>query len=126
MSPIESDAVKSMQKSWFRRFALGVAIMISLSAARLVITWRDYATVSMEQIGFPFVFFERGGLAYQESWYYEMIAVDVIVAIAVAYGFAHALRNGWTAAFRRLQTCGLDHVYEAQHTDCEMRETKSR
>jgi hypothetical protein len=50
-----------------------------------------------------------------------MLAIDIGIAFAAAYGIAHVLRDGWTAAFRRLRTWGLDHVYEEENADCEMR-----
>ena len=80
--------------------------MILLNTLRLGVTWHAFGTDGMEQIGFPFVFFERGGFAYHEQWYYHLFIADVFIALVVAYGFAHLLRDGWIAAFRRIQTWG--------------------
>ncbi|MEZ6094819.1 MAG: hypothetical protein R3C03_11395 [Pirellulaceae bacterium] len=56
--------------------------MIAINASRLWITRHAFQTDGMEQIGFPLVFFERGGFSYHENWYFEMLAFDVVIAIA--------------------------------------------
>ena len=111
-SPTDSDSPKEVRTTWARRFALGLVIMIALNASRLWFTWRAFQTDRMEQVGFPFVFFERGGFSYHENWYYEMLAMDIGIAFVAAYGAAHVLRDGWAAAFRRIQSWGLNDIYE--------------
>lgn len=109
------------RKSWLRRFAFGLVIMIALNAARLGMTWRTFGTDGMEQVGFPFVFFERGGFAYHENWYLEVLAINIGIAFAAAYGIAQVLRDGWRAAFRNLRAWGLDYVSKEENVDDEMR-----
>jgi hypothetical protein len=114
VSPSSRNPVDSTNERWMTRprlFALGLVAMIALNASRLWITWRAFQTDGMEQTGFPFVFFERGGFSYHENWYLEMLAIDVVIAIAFACGMSHILRDGWGAAFRRLQAFCLGHVY---------------
>ena len=109
-SPTESgDRSPTMSESKFwQRFALLLIVMVALNFARLLVTWRAYGGDGYEQIGFPFVAFERGGFAYTETLYWRWFTVNGIVAIAVAYYGAHLLRDGWYAAFRRIQTWGQD------------------
>jgi hypothetical protein len=108
----DSDSTRDVGATWRRQFTLALALMIALNAARVWFTWRASQWDGMEQVGFPFVFFERGGFAYHENWYLEMLAIDVGIAFATAYGIAHVLRDGWLAAFRRMRTWGLDDIYE--------------
>lgn len=116
-NPYESPAtaaheqsLASQWRSWLARFALGLALMVALNVGRLALTWRAYRTCGMEQIGFPWVFFERGGVSYHAVWYVEHLALDLVIAIVVAGGLAHFLRDGWTALLQRMQTWGLDHI----------------
>ena len=110
--------------SWARRFIFGLAIMMTLNALRLAITWRAFRTNGMEQIGFPFVFFERGGFSYHSHWYYHLLAANVAIACALAMWFAHILRDGWTAAFHRIRTWGLvDSTNESSENRTEQSET---
>ena len=106
-------------------FAMGLAIMVGLNLFRLWLTWRAWETDGMERIGFPFVFFERGGFSWRENWNFEMLAIDIGVAFVGAYGIAHVFRHGVTAACRRLQTWGLDHVYGDEHADRTMESSES-
>ena len=85
-------------------------VMIALNLLRLFQTWGDYGTDGFEQIGFPFVFFERGGSAYQENRYYHWLGADIVIAIVGAAWAAHLLRDGWFIAFRRFQKWGLEDV----------------
>ena len=94
--------------SWYRRFAVGLMIMVSMNVAHLAFTWRDFEYDGMEQIGFPFVFFERGGYAYHQNLYYDMLAIDISIAFVGAHVIAFAIRDGWKAAFRRLHTWDVD------------------
>lgn len=119
-APNLCGSIDAKRTTWLQRFALGLAIMVGLNVFRLWLTWRAWGTDGMEQIGFPFVFFERGGYSWHENWYYEMLAIDVGVAFVGAYGFARVFRGGVIAAFRRLQTWGLDHAYRDEHVDCTM------
>ncbi len=118
----DSDSTQEAGTTWRRRFALVLVIMIALNASRLWFTWRAFQLDGMEKVGFPFVFFERGGFSYHESWYYEMLAMDVGIAFVAAYVIAYVLRDGWGAAFRNIQTWGLDDIYEEKYADpdCEI------
>ncbi len=116
--PNRFGTINAKRTTWLQRFALGLAIMVGLNLFRLWLTWRAWGTDGMEQIGFPFVFFERGGFSWHENWYYEMLAIDVGVAFVGAYAIAHAFRHGLIASFRRLRTWELDHVNRDE--DCTM------
>lgn len=96
--------------------------MVALNLLRLAITWRAYRTDGMEQIGFPFAFFERGGLSYREDWHVHLLAADVAIALAFAIGFAHVLRDGWSTAFYRFQNWGLNPSSESAESPCEASE----
>ncbi len=87
------------------RFSIGIVIMAGLNLARLVLTWRAFGADGYEQIGFPLVFFERGGVAYTEKLYLHFLFADLAIAVGVAY---LAARGCLRAAFRRMRTWGLD------------------
>ena len=82
--------------------------MVALNFTRLLLTWRAYGNCGYEQIGFPFIAFERGGFSYSETIYWHWIAVNGILALVVAYFGARTLRDGFWAAYRRIQTWGLN------------------
>ncbi len=81
---------------WFWFVAILVAMAL-LNLARLYFTWKAFGLDGMEQLGFPFVFFEHGGFAYHEALYSDQFAMDVAIAFAAAYFGSHAIRD----AFRR-------------------------
>ena len=82
--------------------------MLAFNFVRLCLTWRAFGSDGYEQIGFPFVVFERGGISYSVNVYYHWIAVNLLIALAVAYYGAHLFRDGWAAAFRKLQIWRVD------------------
>lgn len=88
--------------------------MIALNAYRLWDTWGAYKTDGMEQLGFPIVFWERGGFCAYENLYFHFLAIDIALAVAFAYLFSYALRDGWGGTLQRMQTWGLDHIYQDQ------------
>ena len=109
-SPNESDAESTtdFQSKFWQRFALILLAMVALNFVRLFLTWRAFGTDGYEQIGFPFVAFERGGNSYSQTIYWHWSAANAILAIAVAYVGAKILRDGWYAAFRKIQTWGVE------------------
>jgi len=84
--------------------------MVGLNFARLALTLRAFSMDGYEQIGFPFVAFERGGFSYSENLNWHWFAGNLALAFAVAYYGAHFLRDGWHAAFRKIQTWGVEDV----------------
>ena len=110
-SPTEAQTKSTLRASDFcRRFTLLLLVMLALNFGRLLLTWRAFGTDGYEQIGFPFVAFERGGFSYSESFYWHWFAANTILAITVAYFGARILCDGWYAAFRKLQTWGVEDV----------------
>ena len=93
----------SQSRFWWWRFTLLLFAMFALNFARLFLTWREFGGDGYEQIGFPFVAFERGGFSYSANTYYHLIAVNLLIAWAVAYYGAHLLRDRWYAALRKIQ-----------------------
>lgn len=69
-------------KFWF---AAALFAMVSLNLTRLACTWKAFGTDGMEQVGFPFGFFERGGYSYHANLYADRLILDVAIAIVVAY-----------------------------------------
>jgi hypothetical protein len=65
-----------------------------LNVSRLFFTWHAHSTDGFEQFGFPLVFFERGGMSYQENWYYSFFIADICIALVLAYAAAQWLRDG--------------------------------
>lgn len=86
--------------------------MIALNAYRLWDTWGAYKLDGMEQLGFPIAFWERGGFVPHQNFYFHFLAIDIAVAVASAYLFSYALRDGWSGTLHRIQTWGLDHIYD--------------
>jgi ABC-type enterochelin transport system permease subunit len=83
--------------------------MVGLNLLTLARTWKAYHTDMFEQIGFPLVFRERGGFAGVDAWHYELLLIDILIALAVAYGFAHACKEGFVAMFHKLRKLGLEN-----------------
>lgn len=81
--------------------------MIGLNLVRLVLTWRDHLTGGVEQIGFPFIFFEHYGISQQKQWYFHLLAADMLAALLVAWFVAHFFNAGIGAGIRRLRTVGV-------------------
>lgn len=77
---------------WFWFVAI-LVVMVLLNLARLCHTWKAFRLDGMEQIGFPLVFFERGGFAYHEALYPDHLAIDLTIALAAAYFGSHAIRD---------------------------------
>ena len=104
-----------------KQFVLGVAVMIALNISRLALTWGAQRFDGMEQLGFPFVFFERGGFGGIRVWHLDMLAVDIALAIAVPWGIAVACPDGVLAFLRRFPRWGLDHVYGSESDESKTR-----
>jgi hypothetical protein len=94
---------------FWRRFAITVAMMAAINVIPLFVTWGAYATDGYEQIGWPLVFYESGGVGGVEAFYPLHMLGDLAVALGVSYVVARALKDGWRALFRKLQTWGLEH-----------------
>ena len=108
-SPTESgDSPIVPKPKFWQRSAVLLIGMVALNFARLLVTWHAYHGDGYEQIGFPLVVFERGGFSYSETIYWKRFVVNGLLAIIVAFWGAHVLRDGWYAAFRRIQTWGQD------------------
>ena len=82
-------------------------LMIGLNFARLLLTWQAFQGDAFEQIGFPLVGFERGGLSFSQRTYCASIGANLAVGLLVSFFGAKFLRDGWIAAFRRFQNWGL-------------------
>lgn len=93
---------------WAYRFLAALLVMVALNLLTLARTWKAYHTDMTEQIGFPFVFFEHGGFSYHEVWHYELLLIDILIALAAAYGLANAFKEGFIATFRKLRKLGLE------------------
>ena len=109
-SPTETQGgtTSSPTQPFWWRFSLLFVLMVGVNFCRLALTWRAFGTDGYEQIGFPFVAFERGGFSYSQTLHWHWLAVNVALAIGVAYGGSHLLRDGWYAAFRKIQTWRQD------------------
>ncbi|MDB4637868.1 MAG: hypothetical protein P8M30_18715 [Planctomycetaceae bacterium] len=94
---------------WAYRFLAALLAMVGLNLLTLARTWKAYHTDMMEQIGFPFAFRERGGFSGVDAWHYEFLLIDILIALALAYGFAHAFKEGFVATFHKLRKLGLEN-----------------
>lgn len=113
-SPNRCVSINTVRTTLLLRFGLVVAIMVGLNFFRLWVTWRAWGTDGVEQIGFPFVFFERGGFSYHEKWHHELLAIDVAIGLAAAYWMTYIFRDGLFVTFRGLH-------YQDEHADCPMK-----
>ena len=75
-------------------------VVVALNYARLLPTWSK--SDAMHQIGFPFVVYESGGVAYSERFYQRQIIPNLSFAFVVVYIGAYLLR-GLEEAFRKFR-----------------------
>jgi hypothetical protein len=90
------------------RFSIGLVVMAAVNVSPLYFTWKAYGTDGYECVGWPFVFFKRGGYVYGEYFDPLHLLGDIAIAVAAAYVAARALRNGWLALFHKLRTWGTE------------------
>lgn len=83
-----------------------LCLAIGLNGLRLVMTWEAYGLDGYEQVGWPWVFYERGGFSYGEYFYPWLIAADVAVAIGLAYFGGRFTLRDVIQAIRRFQSWG--------------------
>ena len=109
-SPVKHSSTPNADSTlkFWQRFSVLLLMMVACNFARLFLTWRAYSGDGYEQIGFPFVVYERGGLSYSETIYWHWVVVNGIVAITIAYFGAHFLRDSFRAAIRKIRTSGQD------------------
>jgi hypothetical protein len=96
-----------LQRSFWPRFFVAGLIMVGANLLPLYVSWQAFDTDGYERVGWPFTFFERGGFKYHERLGLHWLLTDAIIAIAVAYAAAIALKNGWRAMVHNLRTWGL-------------------
>jgi hypothetical protein len=82
--------------------------MAAINALSLYFTWKAFGFDGFECVGWPFVFFERGGFSYQVNFYPLPFAVDFSIAFGVAYISAQGTRNGWVPLIHWLRYYGID------------------
>jgi hypothetical protein len=95
----------------FLLFLIGSLILVvGLSFLRLSMTWRDFGTDGFEQVGWPWVFYERGGISYAEFFYPQWLAADVLVAIGLAYFATIESQRGIGRIITKARTWGTPHA----------------
>lgn len=96
-------------RSWLRfsLFLIAALILVgSLSLLRQLMTWRAFGTDGLEQIGWPWVFFERGGYSYGEFFYPQWLVADILVAVGLAYFAAIVSQRGIRRIIAAARTWG--------------------
>ena len=91
-------------------FATSLLVIIGIHFTQLYTMVAGGFADGIFGVGFPFTFFERGGIAYHETFCMHWLLADVVIALVISSFVAYLLRDGWRVAFRRVRTWGLDHV----------------
>lgn len=87
------SAIPLTRRSWIAALVLTLCVSVFLNFVPTMLTWRAYETCGMEQIGFPFVFFERGGFGYVENFNIECLITNAALALAISAAVAAIFRN---------------------------------
>lgn len=88
------------------RFVFVLLLMVGCNLIRWAITWRDFGTCGLEQIGFPAVFMQRGGFsgAMWFTFYPNAFLSNCVVALLVAGASLLITRNTFNGLTRWLLT----------------------
>jgi len=96
-------------RRWWQRAALGALLMVGANLVPLWLTWEDWQTDGVESLGWPFTFWEFGGIGGNTAISLRTSVLDLIIALLVAGVFANATSGGLTATIDRLRTWPRHH-----------------
>ncbi|MEX2174733.1 MAG: hypothetical protein WD872_10250 [Pirellulaceae bacterium] len=108
--PADSGTLDTRNRGFWLRFTVILLLVCGLNVLRLMNTWRGWRYDGFEQIGWPWVFFERGGFSYGEYFYPHWLAADLGVAAGLACLGASATRHGVMRLVAKARTWGTPHA----------------
>lgn len=79
---------------WWR-FGLVLPMLLACNIVPLLLTWRAYQTDGMEQVGWPFTVYARGGFSYHEVFDPVALLCNLFVACLMAALLARTLPSAW-------------------------------
>lgn len=81
--PPISEIAAEERTNWKGGLFSGLLVAVALNFVPTALSWNAHLTDGVEQVGFPFVFFERGGFNYREVFYPRLFWLDAGLNLTV-------------------------------------------